>query len=76
MNARCSRSTLTPPPRSTVRPSPSSSTRRKYQFTSAASIKHHALALARPDGHVAWVDDGTARGLQEALQRWFGPAAA
>jgi len=34
-----------------------------------------AAVLIRPDGHVAWVGDGTAQGLQEALQRWYGPAA-
>lgn len=31
--------------------------------------------LIRPDGHVAWVDDGTRAGLDEALARWFGPPA-
>ena len=29
--------------------------------------------LIRPDGHVAWVSDGTDRGLREALTIWFGP---
>ena len=28
--------------------------------------------LVRPDGHVAWVGDGTATGLREALTTWFG----
>jgi 3-(3-hydroxy-phenyl)propionate hydroxylase len=32
-----------------------------------------AAALIRPDGHVAWVGDGTPRGLVEALSAWFGP---
>ena len=27
--------------------------------------------LIRPDGHVAWVGDGTAAGLDDALTRWF-----
>jgi 3-(3-hydroxy-phenyl)propionate hydroxylase len=31
-------------------------------------------ALVRPDGHVAWVGDGTREGLKEALTTWFGPA--
>ncbi len=28
----------------------------------------------RPDGYVAWVGDGTAQGLREALTTWLGPA--
>lgn len=28
--------------------------------------------LVRPDGHVAWVGDGTDAGLEEALTTWFG----
>ena len=29
--------------------------------------------LVRPDGHVAWVGDGTDVGLHDALTRWVGP---
>ena len=29
--------------------------------------------LIRPDGHVAWVGQGTELGLRDALTRWFGP---
>ena len=32
--------------------------------------------LIRPDGHVAWVGDGSDEGLTEALTRWFGTAGA
>jgi 2-polyprenyl-6-methoxyphenol hydroxylase-like FAD-dependent oxidoreductase len=32
-----------------------------------------AAVLIRPDGHVAWVGDGTDRGLGDALTTWFGP---
>jgi 3-(3-hydroxy-phenyl)propionate hydroxylase len=32
--------------------------------------------LIRPDGHVAWVGDGTDRGLPDALTTWFGPRDA
>ncbi len=31
-----------------------------------------AGVLIRPDGHVAWVGDGTDAGLHEALTRWCG----
>jgi 3-(3-hydroxy-phenyl)propionate hydroxylase len=31
--------------------------------------------LVRPDGHVAWVGNGSNDGLGEALTTWFGPAA-
>src|SRR3979411_46338 len=32
--------------------------------------------LVRPDGHVAWVGDGTDAGLREALTAWFGNSNA
>jgi 2-polyprenyl-6-methoxyphenol hydroxylase-like FAD-dependent oxidoreductase len=32
-----------------------------------------AAVLIRPDGHVAWVGDGTDTGLRNALNTWFGP---
>jgi 2-polyprenyl-6-methoxyphenol hydroxylase-like FAD-dependent oxidoreductase len=32
-----------------------------------------ASVLIRPDGHVAWVGDGTDLGLSGALTTWFGP---
>lgn len=32
--------------------------------------------LVRPDGHVAWVGDESRQGLEDALRRWFGAAAA
>jgi 2-polyprenyl-6-methoxyphenol hydroxylase-like FAD-dependent oxidoreductase len=31
-----------------------------------------AAVLIRPDGHVAWVGDGTDTGLRDALTSWFG----
>jgi hypothetical protein len=32
-----------------------------------------SAVLIRPDGYVAWVGDGTDRGLRDALTTWFGP---
>jgi 2-polyprenyl-6-methoxyphenol hydroxylase-like FAD-dependent oxidoreductase len=32
-----------------------------------------SAVLVRPDGHVAWVGDGTDSGLRDALTQWFGP---
>jgi 3-(3-hydroxy-phenyl)propionate hydroxylase len=32
--------------------------------------------LIRPDGHVAWLGDGSDEGLAKALTRWFGTAGA
>jgi hypothetical protein len=32
--------------------------------------------LIRPDGHVAWVGEGTHLGLPDALTTWFGPPPA
>ena len=35
-------------------------------------VEAPAAVLVRPDGHVAWVGDGTSAGLEDALGRWFG----
>ena len=40
------------------------------------AVSAPSAVLIRPDGHVAWVGDGTDRGLREALTTWFGPPAA
>ena len=34
-----------------------------------------SAVLIRPDGHVAWVGDGTDGGLRDALTKWFGRPA-
>ena len=34
-----------------------------------------SAVLIRPDGHAAWVGDGTAHGLHDALTTWFGRPA-
>ena len=36
------------------------------------TVSAPAAVLVRPDGHVAWVGDGTQTGLGEALTTWFG----
>jgi hypothetical protein len=35
-----------------------------------------AAVLIRPDGHVAWVGEGTDQGLRTALTTWLGPPQA
>jgi hypothetical protein len=35
-----------------------------------------AAVLIRPDGHVAWVGDGSDQGLKQALSSWCGAPAA
>ena len=35
-----------------------------------------SAVLVRPDGHVAWVGEGTQLGLADALTTWFGPRPA
>jgi 3-(3-hydroxy-phenyl)propionate hydroxylase len=34
-----------------------------------------SAVLVRPDGYVAWIGDGTDRGLSDALTTWFGRRA-
>jgi 3-(3-hydroxy-phenyl)propionate hydroxylase len=43
-----------------------------WELPVVGPVEAPAAVLVRPDGHVAWVGDGTATGLQEALTRWFG----
>ncbi|OCS43737.1 FAD-dependent monooxygenase [Ralstonia pickettii] len=40
------------------------------------TVSAPAAVLIRPDGHVAWVGDGTTDRLRESLERWFGVAVA
>lgn len=39
------------------------------------AVSAPTAVLIRPDGHVAWVGDGTGTGLTEALTTWFGEPA-
>jgi 2-polyprenyl-6-methoxyphenol hydroxylase-like FAD-dependent oxidoreductase len=44
-----------------------------WELPVLGSVTAPAALLIRPDGHVAWVGDGTDRGLSDALMTWFGP---
>ena len=46
-----------------------------WELPVIGAVDAPAAVLIRPDGHVAWVGDGTAAGLDEALSRWLGPPA-
>jgi 3-(3-hydroxy-phenyl)propionate hydroxylase len=43
-----------------------------WELPVLGAVTAPAAALIRPDGHVAWVSDGTDNGLREALTTWFG----
>jgi 2-polyprenyl-6-methoxyphenol hydroxylase-like FAD-dependent oxidoreductase len=46
-----------------------------WQLPVLGAVPAPTAVLIRPDGHVAWVGEGTDRGLHEALKQWFGAAA-
>ena len=48
----------------------------KWELPAIGAVNAPSAVLIRPDGYVAWVGDGTERGLADALLTWFGPAAA
>ncbi len=43
----------------------------KWQLPVLGEVAAPAAVLVRPDGYVAWADDGTVQGLIEALTTWF-----
>lgn len=47
-----------------------------WELPVLGEVSAPSAVLVRPDGHVAWVGQGSAAGLVDALTRWFGPAAA
>jgi hypothetical protein len=47
-----------------------------WQLPVVGSVPAPSAVLIRPDGHVAWVGEGTDQGLHEALSKWFGPPRA
>ena len=47
----------------------------RWELPAIGAVEAPGAVLIRPDGHVAWVGDGTQTGLADALTTWFGPAA-
>jgi hypothetical protein len=45
----------------------------RWELPVIGRVTSPAAVLIRPDGHVAWVGEGTTEGLVEALTTWFGP---
>jgi hypothetical protein len=47
-----------------------------WELPVLGAVTAPTAVLIRPDGHVAWVGEGTDLGLADALATWFGPPAA
>jgi 3-(3-hydroxy-phenyl)propionate hydroxylase len=47
-----------------------------WELPVIGAVEAPSAVLVRPDGHMAWVGDGPAVGLHEALAAWFGPPAS
>jgi 3-(3-hydroxy-phenyl)propionate hydroxylase len=47
-----------------------------WELPALGVVSAPPAVLIRPDGHVAWVGDGTRLGLVDALTAWFGAPAA
>jgi hypothetical protein len=43
-----------------------------WELPVLGAVAPPTAVLIRPDGHVAWVGDGTDSGLRDALTKWFG----
>ncbi|HTB59955.1 MAG TPA: FAD-dependent monooxygenase [Polyangia bacterium] len=43
-----------------------------WELPVLGAVAAPTAVLIRPDGHVAWVSEGTAEGLRDALTTWFG----
>ena len=43
-----------------------------WELPVVGEVAAPSAVLIRPDGHVAWVGDGTPTGLSDALATWFG----
>jgi 2-polyprenyl-6-methoxyphenol hydroxylase-like FAD-dependent oxidoreductase len=46
-----------------------------WELPVIGAVSAPSAVLVRPDGHVAWVGEGTDAGLTDALARWFGSPA-
>jgi len=44
-----------------------------WELPVVGEVTAPSAVLVRPDGHVAWVGEGTDAGLRDALTTWFGP---
>ncbi|MBV8222798.1 MAG: FAD-dependent monooxygenase [Candidatus Eremiobacteraeota bacterium] len=47
-----------------------------WELPVLGAVNAPTAVLIRPDGHVAWVGDGSGRGLDDALTTWFGAPRA
>jgi 3-(3-hydroxy-phenyl)propionate hydroxylase len=47
-----------------------------WELPVVGSVSAPDAVLVRPDGHVAWVGEGSDAGLTDALAAWFGPPLA
>jgi len=48
----------------------------EWELPVLGAVTPPGALLIRPDGYVAWVGEGTDRGLSAALSTWFGPNRA
>ena len=47
-----------------------------WELPAIGAVARPSAMVIRPDGHVAWVGEGTQVGLGDALTTWFGPPTA
>jgi 3-(3-hydroxy-phenyl)propionate hydroxylase len=47
-----------------------------WELPALGAVSAPTAVLIRPDGHVAWVGEGSDRGLADALTTWIGPPGA
>jgi 3-(3-hydroxy-phenyl)propionate hydroxylase len=47
-----------------------------WELPVLGEVNAPTAVLVRPDGHVAWVGEGTQKGLGDALTTWFPPTTS